>query len=39
MPGEPSWFEIGSDDAAKGQAFYGALFGWTFEAAGEGGLS
>ncbi|MEJ7894634.1 MAG: VOC family protein [Solirubrobacteraceae bacterium] len=38
MAGEPSWFEIGSGDVAQGQTFYGALFGWTFEDAGAGGV-
>jgi predicted enzyme related to lactoylglutathione lyase len=28
--GEPSFLEIGSTDAARGRAFYQALFGWTF---------
>ena len=28
MSGELSFFELGVGDAAKGQAFYGSLFGW-----------
>jgi len=28
MAGEPSFFEIGVQDAERGRAFYGALFGW-----------
>lgn len=32
MAGEPHWFEIGVDDAARARAFYGALLGWRFEA-------
>jgi predicted enzyme related to lactoylglutathione lyase len=31
MAGEVSFFEIGVEDAGRGQAFYTALFGWTFE--------
>ncbi|GGX59192.1 VOC family protein [Streptomyces fructofermentans] len=31
MAGEPSFFEIGVADPERGRAFYGALFGWTFE--------
>jgi predicted enzyme related to lactoylglutathione lyase len=27
-----SWFQIGTDDVAAAQRFYGGLFGWTFEA-------
>ena len=30
MTGEPSWFEIGVEDAERGRAFYGALLGWRF---------
>jgi predicted enzyme related to lactoylglutathione lyase len=26
-----SFFELGVDDADRARAFYGALFGWTFE--------
>lgn len=32
MTGEPAFFEIGVQDPEKGRAFYGALFGWTFDA-------
>ena len=31
--GVPSWIDIEAPDLAAAQAFYGALFGWTFEAA------
>ncbi|MFG2191702.1 VOC family protein [Streptomyces sp. NPDC048639] len=31
MTGEPAFFEIGVEDPERGRAFYGALFGWTFE--------
>jgi predicted enzyme related to lactoylglutathione lyase len=27
-----SWFEVHAPDAAKAQAFYGELFGWSFSA-------
>jgi predicted enzyme related to lactoylglutathione lyase len=27
-----SWFQIGTDDPATAQRFYGSLFGWTFQA-------
>ena len=30
MAGEPTFFEIGVEDAERGRAFYGALFGWDF---------
>ena len=29
--GAPSWFEVMTDDVARGAAFYGALFGWKAE--------
>ncbi|MFD7445972.1 VOC family protein [Streptomyces sp. NPDC059909] len=32
MAGEISFFELGVDDPEKARAFYGGLFGWTFEA-------
>ena len=32
MAGELSFFELGVQDAKRGRAFYGALFGWSFEA-------
>jgi uncharacterized protein len=32
MAGELSFFELGVEDAGRGRAFYGALFGWSFEA-------
>lgn len=28
--GTPSWADLGTKDIEKAQAFYGALFGWTF---------
>ncbi|MFE3324453.1 VOC family protein [Streptomyces sp. NPDC059176] len=31
MAGEISFFELGVDDATKARAFYGSLFGWTFD--------
>lgn len=30
-PGTPSWFDLMTTDPEKARAFYGALFGWTFE--------
>jgi len=39
MSGEPAFFEIGVEDPERGRAFYGGLFGWTFEPGpGEGGF-
>lgn len=29
-PGRVAWFDITTTDMAKSKAFYGALFGWTF---------
>jgi uncharacterized protein len=37
MDGEPSFIEIGVEDAQRGRAFYEALFGWTFEPGPAGG--
>jgi predicted enzyme related to lactoylglutathione lyase len=31
VPGEPSHFEMGVRDASKAKAFYGELFGWSFQ--------
>lgn len=31
MSGELSFIELGVTDAARGRAFYGALFGWVFD--------
>ncbi|MFH5821335.1 VOC family protein [Georgenia sp. AZ-5] len=31
MSGEVAFFELGVGDTERGKAFYGALFGWTFE--------
>ena len=36
MAGEPAFFEIGVEDPERGKTFYGALFGWEFEATGGG---
>jgi uncharacterized protein len=33
MPGQIVHFEIPADDTTNGQAFWGSLFGWQFEAA------
>ncbi|MFE0465169.1 VOC family protein [Kitasatospora sp. NPDC058965] len=33
-PGAPNWIDLGSPDPDAAQAFYGGLFGWTFESAG-----
>ena len=30
--GSVGWFEVGTDDAATAQRFYGEVFGWTFAA-------
>ncbi len=37
MDGEPSFIEIGVEDAQRGRTFYGALLGWTFEPGPAGG--
>jgi predicted enzyme related to lactoylglutathione lyase len=29
-PGRVAWFDVTTTDMAKSKAFYGALFGWTF---------
>jgi uncharacterized protein len=31
MAGELAFFELGVEDAERGRAFYGGLFGWSFE--------
>ncbi len=31
-PGTPSWIDLSTSDPAAAQSFYGALFGWHFEA-------
>ena len=31
MASEPSFFELGVADPERGRAFYGALFGWSFD--------
>ena len=33
--GAPTWIELMTSDPAKSKAFYGELFGWTSEEAGE----
>jgi len=33
------WFEIGTPDTARAQAFYGGLFGWTFGRADTAGFA
>lgn len=35
-PGSPCWLDLGSPDVAGTAAFYGGVFGWTYEAMGEG---
>ncbi len=34
VPGTPSWFDLMTSDAEAGRAFYGALFGWTWDVSG-----
>ena len=34
-PGTPCWVDLLSSDYDKSKAFYGGLFGWTFDEAGE----
>lgn len=34
-PGAPIWVDLFSSDTDKAEAFYGGLFGWAFESAGE----
>ena len=34
VPGEFVWHELMTDDQSASRAFYGSLFGWTFEARG-----
>jgi uncharacterized protein len=36
MAGELSFFELGVEDADRGQAFYSGLFGWALEPTGSG---
>lgn len=33
-PGTPCWIDLGTTDAEGARAFYGKLFGWTFEDSG-----
>ena len=37
VPGAPCWLDLGAPDVGRAAAFYGAVFGWDFESAGEGG--
>ncbi len=37
MTGELSFFELGTGDYERAEAFYSALFGWAFEPVREGG--
>lgn len=37
MAGEPAFFELGVADVDRGRAFYGSLFGWSFESGPGGG--
>jgi predicted enzyme related to lactoylglutathione lyase len=39
MTGEPSFFELGVQDAERGRAFYAALFGWQMEPGPSGGFA
>ncbi len=32
--GAPTWIDLSTSDTDRAQAFYGAVFGWTFEATG-----
>lgn len=34
-PGAPAWIDLGTDDLPGALAFYGELFGWSFEDQGE----
>ena len=36
MAGEVTHIELGAPDAKKAKVFFGTLFGWTFEAFGDG---
>jgi uncharacterized protein len=36
MTGEPSFFELGTEDAERARAFYTALFGWQMDSTGGG---
>jgi hypothetical protein len=36
LPGKFIWFDGVTDDAAASEAFYGAVFGWTFQGVGTG---
>src|SRR5580765_8497591 len=35
LPGKFVWADLVTDDVAAAQKFYGGLFGWTFQDAGE----
>ncbi|GAA3104335.1 VOC family protein [Streptosporangium carneum] len=34
VPGAPNWIDLGSPDVEASAAFYGSLFGWSFQSAG-----
>ncbi|GGU75674.1 hydroxylase [Streptomyces albospinus] len=34
VPGTPNWLDLGAPDIQAAAAFYGAVFGWTFQSAG-----
>ncbi len=34
LPGTPNWTDLGTPDVEAASAFYGALFGWSFQSAG-----
>lgn len=34
VPGMPCWTDLGTSDGPAAQAFYGSLFGWTFDVGG-----
>ncbi|MER5649241.1 VOC family protein [Streptosporangium sp. NPDC002524] len=34
VPGAPNWIDLGTPDTEAATAFYGPLFGWSFESAG-----
>ena len=36
MTGELAFFELGVEDPERGRRFYEAMFGWSFEPAGQG---
>lgn len=34
VTGSPNWLDLGTPDIEAATAFYGGLFGWTFQSAG-----